>query len=451
MSGGPETRYAKTPDGVHVAFQILGDGPLDLLCVGYGNMISIDLRDDEPHFQRFERRLASFSRFIRFDPRGLGLSDPIAPGTPSSIEQGVDDLIAVLDAAGSSQATLFAVGGSALTALVAAATHPPRVSSLVLVHGYARMSWTEDYLCGVPEDILDGFIDSVLDVSESGADSGDDIDLLAPTLSTDPLFRAWWKRAGQRSASPTSARMMLTMNFKADARSALPLVAAPVLVVHRTESPWVVPLSQYLADHLPDARLVELRGRDHFPYSGDSDAIVDEVEEFLTGVRGESGTDRILTTVLFTDIVGSTERAASTGDRVWRDLLDRHDHMIREELRRFRGQEVKTTGDGILATFDGPARAMRCALAICAGARRLGIEVRAGLHTGEIEMRGDDVSGIAVHIAQRVSALAHENEVLVSRTVVDLVAGSGMGFDYRGDHELKGVPGPWQLFAVKAG
>jgi class 3 adenylate cyclase len=225
---------------------------------------------------------------------------------------------------------------------------------------------------------------------------------------------------------------------------------APTLVVHRTDSVFPVATSEYLVEHLRDARLVELPGRDHFPYAGDSDAVIDEIEEFLTGVRGESGTDRVLTTVLFTDIVGSTERATRSGDKAWREVLDRHDGMIREELRRFRGREVKTTGDGFLATFDGPARGMRCAQAICTGARRLGIEVRVGLHTGEVEVRGDDVSGIAVHIAQRVSALAEPGQVLVSRTVVDLVAGSAIEFDDRGEHELKGVSGSWRIFAVRA-
>ena len=445
-----ETRYAKTADGIHVAFQAFGSGTVDLLCVGYGNMVSIDTRDEEPHFGRFERRLASFSRFIRFDPRGLGLSDPITPGTPSSIEQGVDDLISVLDTVGASRAALFAVGGSGPTALLAAATHPERVSSLVLINAYARVAWDDDYPFGVPQKYLDGFLDVVLDVSDDADGSFDDIDLLAPSLAADPEFRAWWKRAGQRGASPASARVMLTMTFGADVRATLPLVAAPTLVVHRTEHRGSLALSQYLVDHISDARLVELPGRDHLPFAGDSDAIADEVEEFLTGVRGGSDTDRVLTTVLFTDIVGSTERATQSGDRTWHDLLDRHDNMVREELRRFRGQEIKTTGDGVVAIFDGPARGMRCAAAICAGARRLGIEVRAGLHTGEVEMRGDDVSGVAVHLAQRVSTLAGPSEVLVSRTVVDLVAGSGIEFDDRGEHHLKGFDGTWRLFAVKA-
>ena len=445
---GPDTSYARTSDGVHVAYQTLGDGALDLVCVGYGNMVSIDMRDEEPHFRRFEGRLASFSRYIRFDPHGLGLSDPIAPGSPGGVEQGVDDLVSVLDAVDSERAALFAVGGSGVTSLVAAATHPERVASLILINSYARMPWAEDYFCGTAQHVLDRFIDSVLDVSGEAEKSIDDVDLLTPSLAGDPEFRAWWKRAGQRSASPASARAMLTMMYGADARSALPLITAPALLIHRIGIVLNVEFSRYLADHLSHARLVEMSGGDHFPWAGDNDALLDEVEEFLTGTRAHGETDRVLAAVLFTDIVGSTEQAVQSGDRSWHDLLDRHDKMIREELRRFRGHEIKTTGDGVLATFDGPARGMRCAQAICAGARRLGIEVRAGLHTGEIEVRGDDVSGIAVHIAQRVSAVAAPNEVLVSRTVVDLVAGSGIEFEERGGYELKGLGGTWQLFAV---
>jgi class 3 adenylate cyclase len=430
-----------------LAYQVLGEGPLDLLCVGYGNLVSIDARDEEPHFRRFERRLASFSRFVRFDPRGLGLSDPVDPD--GGLEVAVGDLIAVLDAVGSSRAALFAVGGASLTALQAAADYPGRVSSLVLVHGHARAAWADDYPCGAPQRALDRFVDSVLDLSDDTGGSFDDIALLVPSLAGDREFREWWKRAGQRSASPASARTLLTTMFRTDVRAILPVVAAPALVVHRTESLFPVALSEYLVHHLPNARLVQLSGRDSFPYAGDSDAIVDEIEEFLTGVRGGSGTDRVLTTLLFTDIVGSTERAVQSGDRRWAELLDRHDSMVRDQLRRFRGREVKTTGDGILSTFDSPGRGMQCAGAICAGANGIGIEVRAGLHSGEVEMRGDDVSGVSVHIAQRVSALAGPGEILVSRTVVDLVTGSGIEFDDRGEHGLKGVTGLWRVFAVK--
>jgi class 3 adenylate cyclase len=444
----PLTRYARTADGGHVAYQVLGDGPVDLMCVGYGNLVSIDVRDDEPHFARFEQRLSSFSRFIRFDPRGVGLSDPIAPGTPRSVEQGVDDVIAVLDAVGSERAALFAVGHSGQPALLSCAQHPERFSALVLMHCYARLQWDEDYSWGVPRASIDAFLDSVLDVDATEA-SVDDVQMIAPSLAADAEYRAWWRRAGQRSASPGTARAILSTAFLADVRNALPLIDVPTLVLCRTHSALIsCQHSRYLAEHISEARLVELPGVDHLPFAGDSDTVVDEVEDFLTGARGSSEADRVLATLLFTDIVGSTERAAVMGDRDWRVLLDRHDAMVRDELRRFRGREVKTTGDGILATFDGPARAIRCAERIHSGARRVGIDVRAGLHTGEIEMRGTDVSGIAVHIAQRVSALAGPGETLVSRTVVDLVAGSGIVFEDRGASQLKGVPGSWHLFAV---
>jgi class 3 adenylate cyclase/pimeloyl-ACP methyl ester carboxylesterase len=412
-------------------------------------MISIDMRDEEPHFGRFERRLSSFSRFIRFDPRGVGLSDPITAETSPSVERGVDDLLAVLDAVGSERASLFAVGNSSHAALLTCAEHPERISSLVLMHCYARLIWDDDYPWGVPRVGVDAFLDSVLDVQSSEA-TIDDVQMLAPSLASDPEYRAWWRRAGQRGASPATARAFLRPALLRDVRSTLPLIKVPVLVLHRNGNK-LRPLghSEYLAEHIEDARLVTMPGIDNLPFAGDSDSVVDEIEEFLTGVRGSAGAERMLTTLLFTDIVGSTQLATSLGDDRWRVLLDQHDAMVRSELRRFRGRQVKTTGDGILATFDGPARAIGCASRIHQGARRLGIDVRAGLHAGEVDIRGDDVSGIAVHIAQRVSALAGSNETFVSRTVVDLVAGSGIGFDDRGESQLKGVPGTWQLFAVQ--
>jgi class 3 adenylate cyclase/alpha-beta hydrolase superfamily lysophospholipase len=451
VTAGPETSYARSEDGTHVAYQIIGDGPLDLVSVGYGNVVSIDMRDEEPHVRRFEERLASFSRLIRFDPRGIGLSDAPPPGVAPGIELVVDDILAVLDTVGSARACLFAVGSSGLAALLAAAMHPARVSSLALLNCYARLPRDEDYPCGIPQRLLTSFVDSVLDVSAASASDPamDDVHLLAPSLSGDPGFRAWWARAGRRGASPAAARANLEMSFSGDVRSALPSIDAPVLILHRDPSLFSVGHAHYLADHLSHAQLVVLPGGDHLPYGADSDIVIDEIEEFLTGVRGGVATDRVLTTVLFTDIVGSTERAARSGDRSWHELLDSHDAMARGELRRFRGREVKTTGDGILATFDGPARAIRCAQSICAGARQLSLEVRAGLHTGEVEVRGDDVGGIAVHLAQRVSSHAGPNEVFVSRTVVDLVAGSGLEFEDRGVHELKGIDGMWGLFAVR--
>ncbi len=443
------TRYARTADGGHVAFQIVGQGPTDLVCVGYGNLISIDLRDEEPHVRRFEGRLASFSRFIRFDPRGIGLSDAPPPGVSPDPELLADDIVAVLDAAGSPRASLFAVGSSGLAAMLAAAMHPGRISSLVLFNCYARLLREDDYPQGLRPEILDQFLESVLELDDAAETSIDDVQLLAASLAGDPAFREWWAQAGRRSASPATARASLQASFSGDVRSSLPLIEAPTLVLHRDPSLFSVGHAHYLAEMIAGARLVVLPGGDHLPYGVDVDMVVDEIEEFLTGVRGGAATDRVLMTVLFTDIVSSTELASRSGDRPWHQLLDSHDAMVRAELRRFGGRAVKTTGDGILATFDGPARAIRCAQSICAAARGLGIEVRAGLHTGEVEVRGDDVGGIAVHLAQRVSSRAGPSEVLVSRTVVDLVVGSGLEFDDRGGHELKGIEGMWGLFAVR--
>jgi len=451
VADGPETKYAQCADGGYVAYQAFGEGALDLICVGFGTLVSIDMRDEEPHLRRFERRLASFSRYIRFDPRGVGLSDPMRSATPNEADDGADDgadVVAVLDDIGSSRASVMAAGASGLRALTAAAAHPDRVSSLVLINCFATLAQSPDYPFGYPKELLDQFINAVIAVGGVEDESVDDIAMFAPSLAEDPDFRAWWIRAGQRSASPVPARAMLTSFLTADLRPLLPSVTPRALVIHRTDSFVDVAHSRYLADHLPNAQLVILPGMDHLPFAGDTSALLDEVEEFLTGVRGGSEAERVLTTVLFTDIVGSTERAVEIGDSTWHDLLDRHDAMVRVELRRFGGREVKTTGDGMLATFDSPARAMQCASAICTGARELDIEVRAGVHTGEVERRGDDVSGVAVHIAQRVSGLAEPSEVLVSRTVVDLVAGSGIEFVDRGEHPLKGISGAWRLFAL---
>jgi class 3 adenylate cyclase len=449
MATSPEIRYARAADGTHLGYQVMGDGPVDLLCVGYGTMISIDMRDEEPHFRDFEARLSAFTRFIRFDPRGIGLSDPISARTKAKVEVAAADAVAVLDAVGSERASVFAAGNSGITALTIAATSPERVASLILVHAFARLARAADYPAGIPTRLIDQFVQGVL-AEDGEVNDVDDARVLAPTLARDPGYRAWWKRAGQRGASPKSAGALLPMAVRADVRPLLADIACPALVIQRTDSRLVsTGHGRYLADHIADSRLVELPGEDHLPYSGDSDAVVDEIEEFLTGARS-GGADRVVTTILFTDIVGSTVQAERVGDHAWRMLLDRHDDMVREQLRRFHGREIKTTGDGMLATFDSPANGMRCARAILDAAGGIGVEVRAGLHTGEVERRGDDVSGIAVHIAQRVSSLAGPGEVLVSRTVTDLVAGSTFAFDDRGRHELKGVAGTWQLFLVRS-
>ncbi len=441
-----EIQYAKRGD-LHIGFQVLGDGPIDLLAFNSGSNVWID-RDNEPHWSRFDRRLASFSRLIRFDPSGVGLSDPLIGGSGPTIELWMQDAVTVLDAVGSSRAALFGVGTGGLVSMLLSATHPEWISAQVLMHCAARLARDSDYPWGWPQHVLDEFVDAVTDPTYRG-DPIDDVALSAPSLATDIEFRSWWKRAGERNASPAIARAMDVLVMSADIRSVLPLINTPTLVLHRRDNDFVrMGHARYLAENIAGAQLVELPGRDHLPYAGDTDALLGEIEEFLTGTRGTPNTDRMLATILFTDIVDSTKRAVGAGDRRWRELLDNHDRMSGRQVHRFGGRQVKTTGDGILATFDGPARAIQCGRAICDGARQLGVEVRVGVHTGEVERRGDDVAGIGVHIAARVQGCAQPGEVWVSRTVTDLVTGSGIVFDDRGEHQLKGVPGTWQLFTV---
>jgi class 3 adenylate cyclase len=442
-----EIRYAIRGDR-HVAYQVRGDGPFDLLALNGGCNVWID-RDDEPHWRRFDRRLASFSRLIRFDPSGIGLSDPLVGRSTHTTEGWAQDAVAVLDALGSSRAALFGVAGGSAVAIVLCATCPERISAQVLLHGTARAARDWDYPFGWPKELIDHFVEAVPDPSYEG-EPLDDVAWIAPSLAANAEFRSWWKRAGER-ASPAAARAMDLCQLYVDVRAVLPLITTPTLVLHRLNNPMLpVAHGRYLADHIAGAKLIELPGKDHLPFAGDSDAVLDEIEEFLTGARGPTGADRVLATVLFTDVVDSTKHAASTGDRLWRDLLDDHDSMAERQVRRFGGRQIKTTGDGILATFDGPGQAIRCGLAIRDGARQLGVEVRVGIHTGELERRGDDVAGIGVHIAARVQGRARPGEVWVSRTVTELVAGSGIVFVDCGEHELKGVPGVWKLFTVVA-
>ena len=410
-------------------------------------MVSID-RDDEPHLRRFDRRLASFTRLIRFDPGGFGLSDPLSDGSVVSLESWSEDAVAVLDGIGSDRAALLATAAGGLPALLLAATRPERVAALVLVHCWPRLLRDTDYPWGVPLHVFDRFVSAVTDPGQHD-DPLDDVEMMAPTVSSDAEFRAWWKVASQRSASPARARAMDLLAASADLRPLLPAIRVPTLVLHRRDSPFVgVGHARFLAEHIPNARIVELEGRDHLPFVGATEELLSEIEEFLTGMRGAPSSERVLATILFSDIVGSTARAAELGDRRWRELLEDHDHMIARQVRRFDGRLVKGTGDGVLAVFDGPGRAIGAGLAMRDAARQLGLQVRVGIHTGEVERRGDDVSGIAVHIAARVQALALPDEVFVSRTVADLVAGSGFAFRDHGRHELKGVPGTWELLAV---
>jgi len=448
LTADPEIRYAKNGD-VYVAYQVFGLDSPDLLAFS-GSMLPIDSMDDEPSLSRFHNRLGSFSRLIRFDVRGVGFSDSIAPSSPPTLEQWMEDALAVMDAAGSKQAAVFAPRDSCPEAVLLAVTYPERVRSLVIVNGSARMARADDYLVGIPQRVLDQFLDVQMepDAVERGFDF---LAMAAPSVSDDTAFRAWWNRAGHRGASPATARLIDGVRFQSDVRALLPLVAVPTLVLHRRDNAAVrVGHGRYLAEHIPGAKYVELPGGDDLYWVGsDTDEMLDEIEEFITGVRGGAEPDRVLATLLFTDIVGSTARMAEVGERRWRDLLDRHDTAVRRQLERFRGREIKMTGDGVLASFDGPARAVTCARAIRDAAAQLGLQVRAGVHTGEVEVRGQDVGGMAVHIAARIEALAEPGQVLASRTVVDLIVGSGIETSDRGEHALKGVPGSWRLFAVE--
>jgi class 3 adenylate cyclase len=447
VTSAPEIHYAKSGD-VHIAYQVLGTGPPDLLAFSSATM-PIDSMDDEPSLARFNNRLASFSRLIRFDRRGVGMSDPVVPTDPTTLEQWVHDALAVMDAVGSRRAAVFAPRDSSLQAVMMAAAYPERVASLMMVNGSARVSRAEDYPIGVPQRLLDHFLD--VNMEPDSVERGFDLlALVAPSVARDEDFRAWWVRAGYRGASPAMARAIHRLFLKADVRPVLPLVRAPTLVFHRRDNQlWRVGHGRYLAEHLPHAKYIELEGADDLYWVGDTETMLDEIEEFVTGVRPGGRFDRKLATVLFTDIVGSTQHLAEVGDKSWKDMLGRHDTAVRRQLARFEGREVKTTGDGIVATFDGPARAVACACAIDDAALQVGVEIRAGLHTGEIELYGDDITGLAVNIAARVAALAGPREVLVSRTLVDLVVGSDISFAGRGTRVLKGVPGEWQLFSVE--
>jgi pimeloyl-ACP methyl ester carboxylesterase/DNA-binding winged helix-turn-helix (wHTH) protein len=437
-----ETQYAKS-GGVHIAYRVVGSSGPDLVFVP-GWVSHLESAWEEPHFARFLKRLASFSRLILIDRRGTGLSDRVAD--VPSLEVRMDDVRAVMDAVGSEQAALFGISEGGPMCTMFAATYPARTLALVLCGTTACMMRTADYPLGFPPDAFEEFERRV--GLEWG--TGITVDYLAPSLAENAVFRRNWARIERNSASPSGIQNLLRMLYETDVRDVLPTVHVPTLVVQRTgDLAMRVDGARYMAERIPGARYVELPGDDHFPWVGDADGLLDEVEEFLTGERATRDVDRVLTTILFTDIVGSTARAAEMGDQRWRDLLTGHNAVTRRELGRFRGREVKAVGDGFLATFDGPARAIRCAAAIRDAVRTLGLEIRAGLHTGECETVGNDLGGIAVHIGARVAASAQAGEVLVSGTVKDLVAGSGLRFADRGAHQLRGIPGEWRLFAVE--
>jgi pimeloyl-ACP methyl ester carboxylesterase len=438
----PETRYVKSGTA-HIAYQVLGNAGIDLVVLG-GFFSHIEVQWEEPSYARFLERLASFTRLIMLDQRGTGLSDRV--GRLPTLEQQVDDVLAVMDAVGSERAVLFGVAQGGPLGILIAAAHPGRTSALVLWASYARLLRDDDYPWGRDE----ASYRRLMRTLESTWGSGGYLDRLSPSVAEDTAFRRWWAKFERHIHSPGSLLAFLRLQAGVDVRAALHSVRTPTLVLQRRDDIYRDPgNSRYLADMIPEAAHVELPGRDHLPFVGDQDAVLDEIQEFLTGIRLGPTPDRVLATVLFTDVVGSTAQAAQIGDQAWRDLLERHNMLIRKELGRFRGREIHTVGDGFLATFDGPARAVRCAQAICVAVRTLGLEVRAGVHTAEIELVGDDIRGLAVHIAARVMSAAGPGEVLASATVKDLVFGSGIEFDNRGTHVLKGVPGEWQLLAAR--
>ena len=437
----PETRYASS-GGVNIAYQVLGTGPHDLVFV-LGWVSNIEGVWEEPAFARFLTRLSSFSRLILFDKRGTGLSDRVTE--MPSLEVRMDDVRVVTDAAGSERAALFGISEGGPMCALFSATHPDRTIALIMAGSYARRTRTLDYPWAPTKEEHDAWVDQI------SRDWGGPIGLnaRAPSMAHDQRFREWWARYLRMSASPAAMATLTRMNGEIDVRHVLPTIRVPTLILHCVDD-RAIPIggSRYMAEQIPQARLIELPGADHLPWLTNADIVLDEIEEFLTGTRHGPEPDRVLATVLFTDIVESTRRAAEMGDRSWHRMLDEHDRTARRMMEKYRGNLVKTTGDGILATFDGPGRAIRCALDFAAVATQIGLSLRAGLHTGEVEKRDGDIGGIAVHAAARVMALSSPGEVLVSRVVTDLVAGAGLKFTPRGSHELKGLPGRWDLFAA---
>lgn len=439
----PKTRYARSGE-VSIAYQVVGEKPFDLIWVP-GWISNVEESWEVPECAHFLHRLASFSRLILFDKRGTGLSDRVSNDRLPSLEQRMDDVRAVLDAVGSERAAVFGASEGGNLSILFAATHPERVHALVLQAVYAKRLWSADYPWAPTPEQRE--LDTELIEREWAEEM--DVSQLAPSAAADPALMRRITTFFRRSASPGAAVALNRMNAQIDTRSVLPTIRIPTLVIQRAGDREVnVEEERWIASQIPGAKYVELPGDDHLPWIGDSDCLLDEVEEFLTGIRRGPDPDRVLATILFTDIVGATERAAALGDGRWRELLAAHHAAIRDQLDRWHGQEIDTAGDGFFASFDGPARAIRCACAVRDQLRTLGLEIRAGLHTGECERVGAKLAGLAVHTGARVAALAGPSEVLVSRTVKDLVAGSGIEFEPRGLHTLKGIPGEWELFSV---
>ena len=420
---------------------MVGNGPIDMVFMSAW-FSHVDGRWEEPSFARMLRKFASFSRLLVFDKRGSGASDPL-PGA-NSWEDWADDIRSVMDDAGSEKAAIVGVGDSGPIAMLFAASFPDRVSSLVVVNTTAKPMKSEDYPWGrEPEDVT-----RFLKKQEQTWGQGGMLDVLSPSKLHDEAYRRWWAKYQRMSASPSTSTAVAKLIFQMDVRAFLSTIQVPTLVIQRADLPMVsAENGRYLADNIPNAKYLEFPGEDYFIYLGSSD-IVDAIEEFLTGSRPELEIDRVLATVMFTDIVGSTDKAVQMGDKRWRELLDTHDNLVKQRIDDFRGKLIKTTGDGLLATFDGPARAIRSAFAMKDCLADVGIQIRSGLHTGEVEVRGDDVGGIAVHIGARIMALAGAEEVLVSSTVKDLTVGSGIDFEERGEHTLKGVPDKWRIYSA---
>jgi class 3 adenylate cyclase len=443
MTDTPETRYTRSADGTNLAYQVTGDGPLDLV-FDIATGVPLDLLGDDPGFVRVRRRLDSFSRSLWFDGRGIGTSE----GDPRDSLAGNifdADVTALLDAVGFERPAM--VGGSVRgpTAIHFAVTHPERLSGLVLVNSYAHYVREDDYPWGFPRQDLDRRVAAIKEMWATGPS----LELIAPTRVADERFRSWYARSARFGVGPDKIADLVRASYEADVRALLPFVSVPTLVLHREGDRFIqLGAGRYVAEHIPNARFVVLPGDDHLFYVGDTDAWVDEIEEFLTGARSGADADVLTMTILFTDIVASTEHQARVGPREWSRLTDHHDAMVRAALARHRGREVKTTGDGFLATFDATGRALRCATEIQAGARDIGLDLRAGVHSGDVEVRGDDIAGLAVSIAKRVCDLAGPDQVLVSETVRGHLVGAGIEFANEGKRELKGVPGTWRLFSV---
>jgi class 3 adenylate cyclase len=441
----PETRYARN-GSIHLAYQVLGSGPPDLLVVNSGPNSHVDYMWADPSVARFLRRLASFSRLIIYDGRGVGLSDPVPGSAVPTMDEQVDDIGAVLDEAGSRRTVVAGHLAGCAPALVFAAAHPERVESLVLLGGYARLLRGADYPDGVEQAHIDQITDLILD--QWGA--GDDLDVTNPSRAGDKEFRRWYAQIQRMSASPATAAAMARQWFEVDVRSVLPAIKVPTLVMARaTNVIYPVQHTRYLAEHIANAKYIEFPDTDLLYFVGNVDEVLDTIEEFVTGMRPLPSPDRFLGTVLFVDVVGSTQLAAEIGDSRFRELIDGFHQLVQRQLERYQGRLVDTAGDGALTLFDSPARAIACAEAVRDGVRALGLQVRAGVHTGEMEHGpGGEVRGIAVHTGARVAALAGPGEILVSRTIRDLVAGAPIRLESRGVHELKGVPGSWEVFAV---